>query len=48
MNEFNVFIIDMFNGRIYPKDTEAKKAIRNCIELKPFTKDTEYLSKLKK
>ncbi|XP_055617471.1 histone deacetylase 11 [Toxorhynchites rutilus septentrionalis] len=43
----SVFIMDMYNYRIYPKDHEAKLAIRRPVELKPHTEDKEYLQKLK-
>lgn len=48
LNNKNVFILDMYNYRIYPKDNPAKLAIRYAVELRPYTEDKEYISKLKK
>uniref|UniRef100_A0A1I8PM92 Histone deacetylase 11 n=1 Tax=Stomoxys calcitrans TaxID=35570 RepID=A0A1I8PM92_STOCA len=48
MNNPYVYILDMYNFRIYPKDHEAKLAIRYAVELKPRTANKEYLAKLKK
>ncbi|XP_058812442.1 histone deacetylase 11 isoform X2 [Topomyia yanbarensis] len=47
MDDSSVFIMDMYNYRIYPKDQEAKLAIRRAVELKPHTEDSEYLQKLR-
>ncbi|XP_049300844.1 histone deacetylase 11 [Anopheles funestus] len=47
MNDSGVFILDMYNYRIYPRDHTAKLAIRRAVELKPHTDDEEYLRKLK-
>ncbi|XP_058451615.1 histone deacetylase 11 [Malaya genurostris] len=47
MDDTSVFIMDMYNYRIYPKDQEAKLAIRRAVELKPHTQDSEYLQKLR-
>lgn len=44
----NVYIIDMYNRQIYPKDQEAKLAIKQAVELKSYTEDAEYLNKLHK
>ncbi|XP_014288120.1 histone deacetylase 11 isoform X1 [Halyomorpha halys] len=41
-----VFIMDVYNSRIYPQDTEAKKAIHCKIELHYYTQDAEYLDKV--
>ncbi|XP_054731475.1 histone deacetylase 11 [Anastrepha obliqua] len=43
-----VFILDMYNAAIYPRDHEAKLAIRCAVELKPRTADETYLKKLKR
>lgn len=43
----NIFIFDMYNGRAYPFDSFAKKAIDYKIELLPKTTDGIYLEKLK-
>lgn len=48
MNNNYVYIFDMYNFRIYPKDQEAKLAISYAVELAPRTKNKEYLRKLKK
>jgi histone deacetylase 11 len=42
----SVYILDMFNERIYPADTAAKKAINKSVPLAPHTKDEQYLSLL--
>lgn len=47
MNNSFVYIMDMYNFRIYPKDQEAKLAIRYAVELQPRTKNRDYLRKLK-
>ncbi|XP_067616723.1 histone deacetylase 11 isoform X2 [Eurosta solidaginis] len=43
-----VFILDMYNAAIYPRDHEAKLAIRCAVELRPRTADETYLKKLKR
>ncbi|XP_028896065.1 histone deacetylase 11 isoform X2 [Zeugodacus cucurbitae] len=43
-----VFILDMYNASIYPRDHEAKLAISCAVELKPRTADETYLKKLKR
>ncbi|XP_052866314.1 histone deacetylase 11 [Anopheles cruzii] len=48
MGNESVYIIDMYNYHIYPRDHEAKLAIRCAVELKPHTNDEEYLRKLRK
>lgn len=48
MNNPHVYILDMYNFLIYPKDHEAKLAIRYAVELKPRTGNRQYLAKLKK
>ncbi|XP_053679702.1 histone deacetylase 11 [Anopheles nili] len=47
MDDGGVFIMDMYNYRIYPHDHSAKLAIRRAVELKPHTEDAEYIRKLK-
>ncbi|GFG36953.1 hypothetical protein Cfor_12482 [Coptotermes formosanus] len=42
----NVYIFDMYNCGIYPRDKRAKAAIRRCVELTHFTEDNEYLHKV--
>ncbi|XP_055532313.1 histone deacetylase 11 [Wyeomyia smithii] len=44
----SLFIIDMYNYLIYPRDQDAKLAINRAVELKPHTGDKEYLHKLQK
>lgn len=39
----NVYIMDVYNKRVYPRDDEAKAGIKCKIELDPFTSDFEYL-----
>jgi hypothetical protein len=41
-----VFILDVYNKGIYPKDTEAKKGIDKAVELNHLTEDSEYLVKV--
>lgn len=48
MEDDNVFIMDMYNYLIYPRDQNAKLAIRRAVEIKPHTQDEEYLHKLRK
>ena len=43
MDDENVFIMDMYNRAIYPRDLQAKKAIRCAIELEHHTNDKTYL-----
>nr|CAD7203368.1 unnamed protein product [Timema douglasi] len=42
----NVYIFDMYNCGIYPRDVQAKNAIRRKVELYNLTQDTEYLYKV--
>ncbi|XP_026273516.2 histone deacetylase 11 isoform X2 [Frankliniella occidentalis] len=42
-HEQNVYVMDVYNNRIYPKDHEAKRGIKRKIEIDPFTSDYEYL-----
>ncbi|CAB3225474.1 unnamed protein product [Arctia plantaginis] len=42
-----VYIMDMYNKDIYPRDRDAKKAIRRKVELTCNVEDQEYLTKLK-
>ncbi|XP_055389066.1 histone deacetylase 11 [Condylostylus longicornis] len=48
INNANIYILDMYNAAIYPRDHPAKLAIRCAVELKPRTPDKYYLNKLKK
>ncbi|XP_055903981.1 histone deacetylase 11 [Eupeodes corollae] len=47
-NNNNVFILDMYNASIYPKDHVAKESIKCAVELRPFTEDAAYLKKLER
>ena len=42
----DIFILDMYNAEIYPRDTYAKASIDLKVELESFTSDKVYLSKL--
>ncbi|XP_073954786.1 histone deacetylase 11 isoform X2 [Choristoneura fumiferana] len=42
-----VYIMDMYNRQIYPKDSHAKQAIRRRIELRSNVEDLEYMLKLR-
>ncbi|KAJ0172740.1 hypothetical protein K1T71_011879 [Dendrolimus kikuchii] len=42
-----VYIMDMYNRLIYPKDRVAKRAIRRKIELVSRVEDLEYMLKLR-
>ncbi|KAF2360061.1 Histone deacetylase domain [Trinorchestia longiramus] len=43
MGRKDVYIMDVYNRLIYPRDEPAKKAISKRIELSPFTEDPRYL-----
>lgn len=43
-----VYILDVYNGQIYPGDFEAKKYIEFDYSVKSYIKDEEYLSLVKK
>nr|XP_018916208.1 PREDICTED: histone deacetylase 11 [Bemisia tabaci] len=42
-NDEKVFIMDVFNREIYPRDSPAKEAIKCMVELESYTSDSEYL-----
>ncbi|XP_075234964.1 histone deacetylase 11 [Lycorma delicatula] len=44
MNNRTVYIMDVFNGYIYPCDRYAMEAIQCQVVLDPFTEDDEYLN----
>ncbi|KRZ72384.1 Histone deacetylase 11 [Trichinella papuae] len=44
----NVYILDVYNCDIYPRDAKAKKAIRKPVEIKSQTSDQQYFTLLKK
>jgi histone deacetylase 11 len=39
-----VYIMDVYNGRIYPHDSDAKRGIRRNVAVEPLIEDYEYLS----
>lgn len=43
MNRKDIFIMDMYNHRIYPNDEAAKKGIDLKVELEMHVKDNDYL-----
>ncbi|XP_008319195.1 histone deacetylase 11 [Cynoglossus semilaevis] len=46
MEDRRVFIMDMYNRYIYPRDGYAKQAINRKVELDWGTEDSEYLQKV--
>uniref|UniRef100_A0A1B6CBV8 Histone deacetylase domain-containing protein n=1 Tax=Clastoptera arizonana TaxID=38151 RepID=A0A1B6CBV8_9HEMI len=44
----NVYIMDIYNCQIYPKDDKAKAAIRCKVEIYNHTEDDEYLDKVER
>ncbi|XP_042893797.1 histone deacetylase 11-like [Penaeus japonicus] len=46
MGRKDVYILDVYNKYIYPKDTYAKRAISRRVELFAYTQDEEYLEKV--
>lgn len=46
LDDQRVFIMDMYNCHIYPRDGYAKKAIKRRVELDWGTEDSEYLQKV--
>ncbi|XP_029358772.1 histone deacetylase 11 isoform X3 [Echeneis naucrates] len=46
MDDRRVFIMDMYNPYIYPRDEYAKRAIKRKVELEWGTEDFEYLQKV--
>ncbi|KAK7869032.1 hypothetical protein R5R35_002981 [Gryllus longicercus] len=42
-NHKNVYIMDIYNSGIYPRDKRAKQGIRRSIPLAHLTEDAEYL-----
>ena len=47
MGDDNVYIMDVYNRGIYPGDHQAKKAIRQKVELSHYTPDDLYLDLVK-
>ncbi|GAQ78543.1 Predicted histone deacetylase [Klebsormidium nitens] len=43
LDDKRVYILDMYNREIYPRDGPAKKAISRAVELRSGTGDQEYL-----
>ncbi|XP_053295793.1 histone deacetylase 11 isoform X2 [Pleuronectes platessa] len=46
MDDSRVFIMDVYNRNIYPRDGFAKRAIKRKVELDWGTEDSEYLRKV--
>jgi len=46
-NDQDLYICDIYNGQIYPGDTEAKRAIDTKVELHSGTSDSDYLGTLR-
>ncbi|KAG5898612.1 hypothetical protein JTB14_020988 [Gonioctena quinquepunctata] len=46
-NNPDVYIMDVYNKWIYPKDREAEESIRTKVQLDFYTKDEVYLRKVK-
>lgn len=46
INDPRVYIMDVYNKGIYPRDEYAKKGIKRKIELQFHTEDEEYLRKI--
>ncbi|KAK7907408.1 hypothetical protein WMY93_016020 [Mugilogobius chulae] len=46
LDDQRVFIMDMYNRHIYPRDGYAKRAIKRRVELDWGTEDSEYLQKV--
>lgn len=44
IHDNRVYIMDVYNCCIYPRDSYAKHAIRKKVELMPKTRDKQYLS----
>ena len=44
MGRRDIYILDIYNRLIYPRDDSAKKAISRRVELSPYTEDPRYLS----
>lgn len=44
----SVYIMDVYNKWIYPKDTKAKQAIAKNVPLDYYTDDETYLRSVKK
>ncbi|XP_063421349.1 histone deacetylase 11-like isoform X1 [Mytilus trossulus] len=48
LNDDSVYILDVYNGAIYPRDLKAKAAIKKRANCLHHTKDEEYLEKVKR
>ncbi|XP_055953614.1 histone deacetylase 11-like isoform X2 [Argiope bruennichi] len=46
MGDEKVYIIDVYNGEIYPHDEHAKGAIKRKVELRHLTEDIDYLEQV--
>jgi len=47
MGDKRIYILDVYNQEIYPRDRHAKKAIDRCVELTSGTRDDIYLRKVR-
>jgi len=47
MGDKRIYILDVYNQEIYPRDRHAKKAIDRCVELRSGTRDDIYLRKVR-
>lgn len=47
LSDDTVYIMDMFNYEIYPRDFKAKEGINLAVRLESQTQDVPYLSQLK-
>ncbi|XP_076065917.1 histone deacetylase 11 [Oratosquilla oratoria] len=45
-NRRGIYILDIYNSFIYPRDEVAKKAINRRVEIAPFTENEEYLDRV--
>ncbi|CAC5392966.1 HDAC11 [Mytilus coruscus] len=48
LDDESVYILDVYNGAIYPRDLKAKAAIKKRANCLHHTKDEEYLEKVKR
>ncbi|OQV18385.1 Histone deacetylase 11 [Hypsibius exemplaris] len=46
-NDGRVYILDIYNGSIYPHDERAKRAIKRKVEIRSYMGDQEYLEKVR-
>lgn len=48
INHKNVYIMDVYNAGIYPRDKRAKQGIRRSVALSHLTEDSDYLYLIEK